>query len=136
MLSPTLDTFRLFVHVLAASVWVGGQIAVAGIVPALRRSHPESTKAVARSFGRVAWTSFALVTATGIWSLIDIDIDTSDWTYTTSVLLHIATAIAAGIASALHSMGRSKIALAVGGALGLLFSIGALFLGVLLRSGS
>ena len=26
MLSPTLDTVRLFLHVLAASVWVGGQI--------------------------------------------------------------------------------------------------------------
>ena len=33
MLSPTLDTVRLFVHVLAASVWVGGQIALGGIVP-------------------------------------------------------------------------------------------------------
>ena len=28
-----LDTLRLFIHVLAASVWVGGQIVLAGIVP-------------------------------------------------------------------------------------------------------
>jgi len=28
---PTLDTLRLVLHVLAASVWVGGQIALAGV---------------------------------------------------------------------------------------------------------
>ena len=31
-----MDHFRLFVHVLAASVWVGGQIVLAGLVPTLR----------------------------------------------------------------------------------------------------
>jgi len=29
VLSPSLTTLRLFLHVLAASVWVGGQIALA-----------------------------------------------------------------------------------------------------------
>jgi len=34
----TLDweTIRLFLHVLAATVWVGGQITLAALVPALR----------------------------------------------------------------------------------------------------
>jgi len=37
MLSPTLDTFRTVLHLLGAAVWVGGQIAMAGVVPSLRR---------------------------------------------------------------------------------------------------
>ena len=34
MLSPTAETFRLFLHVISAAIWVGGQFVVAGIVPA------------------------------------------------------------------------------------------------------
>ena len=36
MLSPDASTIRLFLHVLGATVWVGGQIALAGLVPGLR----------------------------------------------------------------------------------------------------
>ncbi len=135
MLSPTLDSFRLFLHVLAASVWVGGQIVVAGIVPALRRTHPESTKTVARAFGRVAWISFGLLFASGLWNLLEVDILDADWQYSATVMTHVATAILAGAAAVVHTLGRSKLALALGGALGLLFSLGSLFIGVLLRSG-
>ena len=136
MLSPSIDTVRLFLHVLAASVWVGGQIALAGIVPALRRSHPESTKTVARAFSRVAWTSFVLLFVTGIWNLIEVEVQDSTWSYTSTVLVHVALSAAAGVAAAAHTFGKSKLALALGGALGLLFSLAALFVGLLLRTGS
>jgi len=136
VLSPTLETLRLFVHVLAASVWVGGQITLAGIVPALRKNHPESTKAVARAFSRVAWSSYVLVFVTGIWNLIEVDVQDASWSYTSTVFAHTALAVAAGLAVAAHSFGRSKLALAIGGALGLLFSLAAVFVGHLLRTGS
>ena len=32
MLTPGLDDVRLFLHVLAASVWVGGQLTLAGLL--------------------------------------------------------------------------------------------------------
>ena len=32
MLAPALDTIRLTLHVLAATVWVGGQIVMTGLV--------------------------------------------------------------------------------------------------------
>ena len=136
MLAPSLETFRLFLHVLAASVWVGGQISLAGIVPALRKNHPESTKTVARAFSRVAWTSLVLVFVTGIWNLIEGDVQDASWSYTSTVVAHIALAVAAGLAVAAHTFGRSKLALAIGGALGLLLSLAALFVGYLLRTGS
>jgi putative copper export protein len=136
VLSPSLDTLRLFLHVLAASVWVGGQITLGGIVPVLRRHHPETTKTVARAFSRVAWTSFVLVFVTGIWNLIDVDVQDASWSYTSTVFVHVALATAAGIAAVAHTVGKSKLALALGGAFGLLFSLAALFVGFLLRTGS
>lgn len=135
MLSPTVDTLRLFIHVLAACIWVGGQIVLAGVVPSLRRSHPEGVKVVARAFSRIAWGSFVVVVVTGIWNIYDVRIQDADWPYTATVFVHITLAVCAGIAVAVHAFGRSKLALALGGAFGLLFSLAALFVGLLLHTG-
>ncbi len=136
MLSPTSETIRLFLHVVAASVWVGGQIALAGIVPAVRRSHPAATKVMAQAFARVAWPAFGLTVLTGMWSLMAEDITEQSSAYQATLLLKIAVAIASGVFAAVHTIGRTKMALAVGGALGALTAIGAMFLGILLATTS
>ena len=136
MLSPSSVTIRVFLHVIAASVWVGGQFVVAGIVPGMRRSHPEALKTLAQGFGRVAWPAFGIAVITGMWSLMDIDITSMSSAYQGTMLLKIAFAVVAGIAAAIHSAGKSKVAMAVGGALGALCSVAALFLGILLRTGT
>jgi hypothetical protein len=41
-----------------------------------------------------------------------------------------------GAAAAVHQVGRSKVALAVGGAVGLLAALGAMFCGYLLSTGT
>ena len=135
MLSPTVATFRLFLHVLAASVWVGGQIALAGVVPSLRRVSPEATKVAARAFARVAWPAFALVVLTGFWNLAEIDVADTSTTYQITLFVKIALAIASGAAAAVHTVGRSKLALAAGGAIGLLGALGAMYCGLLLMTG-
>ena len=134
MLSPSLATVRLFLHVLAASVWVGGQLTLAGVVPALRRSHPTATKTVANAFARVAWPAFVVAVLTGVWNLMAVDITTASSAYQATALLKIAVAIASGVFAAVHSFGRTKLALALGGALGALSAILAMFLGVLLHA--
>lgn len=136
MLSPNLDTIRLFLHVTAAAIWVGGQFVVAGIVPGMRRSHPEALKTLAQGFGRVAWPAFGLLVITGMWSLMEINITDTSSAYQSTVLLKIGFAIVAGIAAAIHAGGKSKAALAIGGALGALCSVVALFLGILLSAHS
>ncbi len=135
MLSPTVDTIRLFLHVLAASVWVGGQIVLAGLVPSLRRAHPGATKVAARAYARVAWPAFAVVVVTGLWNLSEIDVTNTTTTYQITLFVKISLAIASGAAAAVHQAGRSKAALAVGGAIGLLGALGAMFTGVLLTTG-
>lgn len=134
MLSPSLATIRLFLHVLGAAVWVGGQFALAGIVPALRRSAPDATRVVAQAFARVAWPAFGLTVITGIWSMMEIDITAASGAYQGTLLLKIGMVILSGVFAAVHAAGRSKTALALGGALGALTSLAALFLGVLLNS--
>jgi putative copper export protein len=136
MLSPTATTIRLFLHVIASAIWVGGQFVVACIVPGMRRAHPAALKTMAQGFGRVAWPAFGVAVITGMWSLMDIDITSMSSAYQGTVLLKIAFAVVAGIAAAIHSAGKSKLAMAVGGAVGALASVVALFLGILLRTGS
>ena len=67
-------TIRVFLHVLGASVWVGGQIVLAALVPTVRQFGGENTKKVANAFNRVAWPFFALTVITGIWHVFAIDL--------------------------------------------------------------
>jgi putative copper export protein len=135
VLSPTESTLRLFLHVLAAAIWVGGQFALAGVVPVLRRHAPETTKPVARAFARLAWPAFAVLVVTGLWNLAAVDVAATDTAYQVTVFVKIAVSLVAAAAVAVHSVGRSRTALAVGGAVGALASVAAFFLGVLLHTG-
>jgi putative copper export protein len=135
MLSPTATTIRLFLHALAAAVWVGGQLTLAGLVPAIRASSPATLKPVAHAFARLAWPAFIVLVLTGAWSLAAVDIGDTSTAYQATVLVKIVLAIAAGAATAVHSIGHTKLAIALGGAIGLLASLGAMFLGLLLQTG-
>ena len=66
MLSVHWSTIRLFLHVLAATVWVGGQLTLAGLVPGLRAISPDAPRTVARRFNRVACKTVKLTT----WSIL------------------------------------------------------------------
>ena len=136
MLSPTLDTVRLFLHILAASIWVGGQIVLAGLVPSLKRAAPESVKVAARAYSRVAWPAFGVVVVTGLWNLSEIDVTDTSTAYQITLFVKISLAITSGAAAAVHQVGRSRAALAIGGAIGLLAALGAMFLGYLLSTGT
>jgi putative copper export protein len=126
-----LGTVRLFVHVLAATVWVGGQITLAGLLPTVRVLGPDAARALARGFNRIAWPAFAVLVATGIWNIVAAA-PSNDTAYDATLALKVAVVALSGVASALHGRSRSRAALAVWGALGGLAAMGALFLGVLL----
>ena len=44
MLAVSWDTIRLFLHVLAATIWVGGQLVLAALAPVLRRAGRNAMK--------------------------------------------------------------------------------------------
>jgi putative copper export protein len=127
-------TVRLFIHVFAATIWVGGQLTLAGLVPVVRRLGPEATRAVARQFDRIAWPAFAVLIATGIWNLVEVDVGDSTTEYQVTLAVKLLLVAASGIGAATHRGATSKRVLAIGGALAGLGALGALFLGVQLRT--
>jgi putative copper export protein len=131
MLSVSWDTIRLFLHVLAATIWVGGQITLAALVPALRRLGADIPRAAARRFNQVAWPAFGVLIITGIWNIAAVHAQIKGGYQTTLVVKLIVVAIS-GATAALHARARSKAWIAVWGALTGLSALGALFLGVLL----
>jgi putative copper export protein len=136
VLSPTLATWRLTIHVLAAAIWVGGQIVLGALVPTLRKAAPDATAVVARAFARIAWPAFAVLVLTGIWNLTEVAFSSRSTAYQVTLLVKLVLAAISGVAAAVHQIGRSRVALALGGALAGVGAIGALFLGVLLLTGS
>jgi putative copper export protein len=126
------DTIRLYLHVLAAAVWVGGQLTLAGLVPGLRAISPDAPRAVARRFNRIAWPAYAVLLITGIWNIVAVD---PGWTgsYAVTLFVKLLVVALAGVSAALHSTSRSRMGLALWGALSGLSALGALFLGVMLQ---
>lgn len=136
MLSPTAATVRLGLHLLAAAVWVGGQLTLAGLVPALRASADGAPRAAARAFNRVAWPAYGVLFVTGLWNLAEVSVGDTSTEYQGTLLVKLLVVAASGIAAFVHGRARTRAALAAGGAASGVTALLALFLGVLLRSGA
>lgn len=134
MLSPTSATVRLFLHVLGATVWVGGQLTMVGLLPVVRSLGGDAPRAAARAFNRIAWPAFALLVVTGVWNLLAVDVGDTSLNRQVTILLHVALAALSGISAAVHSGTRNRTVLALSGAAGGLLALLTLFVGVLLRS--
>ena len=135
-LTPLFDTIRLSLHIAAVAIWVGGQLVVAAIVPKLRSGHRDALPLVAQGFARVAWPAFFIAIATGMWSLLVVDVGSTTSAYQVAMMLKVLSVLLSGAAAAIHSTGSSRAAKAIGGALGLVFALTALVLGVLIQSGA
>ena len=127
-----LETIRISLHVLAACVWVGGQIVMAALVPVLCRISPDAPRQVANRFGRVAWPFFALAVLTGVWNLLEIDVGDRSTSYHVTLGVKLLAVAATGTAAAVHSLTPSAVLRGVTGAVGLVGSLAALVLGVML----
>ena len=132
MISPTLDSLRVALHLLGVAVWVGGQIVLAGVVPAVRATAPDATTALARGFAKVAWPMFLLVVMTGVWGFSEVDPSSRSSAYVATFGIKMLLVAVTAISALVHSQGQSKAAKAIGGAAGLLSALAAAYLGVLL----
>lgn len=128
-----LQLIRLVLHVLAATIWVGGQFVLAGLLPTLRGLGDDATAKVARAFNRLAWPAYVVLLATGIWNLFEINFSQRSTQYQVVLLCKLLAVAATGIGAGLHVISRSKIALAIGGSLAGAGALAALTLGVWLH---
>jgi len=130
-LTPALDAIRLSLHVLAATIWVGGQLTMAGLVPAARRLGEGAPRTLARAFGRVQWPAYAVLVVTGLWNVSAVHAgQPRAWQVVLGV--KIAVVALAGLSAYLHTRSTSRRGLAAWGALATLSSLAALVMGVFL----
>lgn len=122
MLPVSWSTIRLFVHVLAATVWVGGQLTLAGLVPGLRRLSPDAPRAVARRFNLIAWPAFLVLVVTGLWNIAVVK-PVWDSAYGTTLMVKITVVVTSGASALGHARARSRTGLAVFGAVGALAAL-------------
>lgn len=133
MLDVRLSTIRIFLHVLAATVWVGGQFTVAFLLPSIRSLGADAPRTVARRFSLLAWGAYVVLLATGVWNLFAVEVGSASDAYLTTLFVKLTLVAVSGIAAAAHALARSRALIAAGGAFGGLAALGALFLGVMLR---
>lgn len=146
MLRPTLDDLRIWLHVVAACIWIGGQIALAALVPVLRRTAERPViVAVARQFQRIAWPAFAVLLVTGVWNLLEVNVADQRGAYLGSVFVKLVLVAGSGVGAAAHALAtgpsvsaetdeaqrRRKQAISgMTAGLGLLFALAAAFVGI------
>ena len=128
MLPINLDVIRVTLHVLAATVWVGGQIVLVALMPTLQRKAPEAVVPVARAFAWVSWPAFAVLVITGLWSYpFGLDMGAP---FAATMGIKLTLVILSGVGVLLHTFAKRPVLKAIWGAVGLLCAVGAVLFGV------
>lgn len=132
MLPMSLDTLRVFLHLIAATVWVGGQLALLWLLPTLRSLGEDVPAKVARRFNQAAWAAFVVLVATGIWNLLAIDLTNASVRYQATLAAKLAVVTLSGLGAGAHAVLRHTVVLAIGGSLALLGALAGVWFGIML----
>jgi len=132
VLAPTVDAIRLSLHVLAATVWVGGQIVMLGLLGPVREIGGDAPKALARAFARMAWPAYAVLVVTGFWNITAVGYSSQDTAWKAVLVAKIVVVALAGVGAYLHQRATTKAQLALWGSVAGTASVVALVMGVLL----
>jgi len=131
MLTIDLAVIRLTLHVLAATIWVGGQIVLAALAGPLRRADPAALAPVARAYARVAWPAFAVLILTGGWMLADMSqAGEAGEALQATLTIKLLLVALSGIGAALHTFVKTPALKGIWATVGLVSALGALLLGV------
>jgi putative copper export protein len=132
VLASGVDTVRLTLHVLAASVWVGGQLVMMGLVGPARGLGGDAPKVLARAFARLAWPAYAVLVVTGFWNISTFTWSQQSTAWKTVLIVKIVVVALAGLGAFLHQRATSKAQLALWGSVAGTASVAALVMGILL----
>jgi putative copper export protein len=132
VLAPGLAALRLTLHVLAASIWVGGQIVLMGLVRPSRDLGPNAAQVLARAFARLAWPAYAVLVLTGFWNLSTFHWADQSSAWKAVLIAKLVVVALAGLGVLLHGRATSGAARALWGSVAGLASVAALAMGILL----
>jgi putative copper export protein len=130
-LAHFVDSIRLFLHVISATIWVGGQLTLAALVPVLKVINPEAPKKVAKQFNKIAWPAYIILLITGFWNVAAIGSGASSH-YNAVLGIKMTVVALSGLAAYAHTKAKSTATLAIWGAVAGLTAISATYLGILL----
>lgn len=123
------ELIRLFLHITAATIWVGGQLVLAALVPALRGVSPQAPAIAARAFARVAWPAFAVLIVTGAWNAWAVRSELHD-SYALLFASKLVVVALSGLTAWLHERATTPAARGGFGAGTAVFALLAVLLGV------
>ena len=125
-----LDTIRIFIHILAVAVWVGGQIVMMAIMPILKEAGIEGFPAkVAQGFQNIAWPALAVAIFSGIWNIISIDMANATTAWNIIFGIKFLLVIISGVGAFRHAKTDDPKQKGLYGAIGFGAAILAMFLG-------
>lgn len=124
-----IDQIRLFLHLLGATVWFGGQIVMLGILPVLRSIGGDAPKQVAARFGLLSWGFYAVAFLTGIWNMLVVD---GEGNYAAVLGIKMLVVIVSGAAAFVHQQTSNPGLKGATGGIGFLAAAVAMFLGLAL----
>jgi putative copper export protein len=130
-LASASDSIRLFLHVIGATIWVGGQLVFAALVPVLKKKDAGLPKLVAHQFNKIAWPAYGLLLITGMWNMASLPKEVPS-NYSAFLGIKMVVVIFSAVAAILHSRAKSTKGMAMWGALSGLAAMSATYLGVLL----
>ena len=126
------DAVRISLHILAATIWVGGQFVMLGLLPTARGLGSEATKKLAGAFARLSWPAFVELVLTGFWNLAALHSDSKSAGWNAVLGIKMLLVVLAGVGAWLHGRASSKAATGVWGSIAGTASLLALIAGVLL----
>ncbi|MEE9178334.1 MAG: hypothetical protein V3U46_07880 [Acidimicrobiia bacterium] len=104
--------FIFYIHLLSATVWVGGLVVLGGLVPAVRKTTDDRSviQAIAKRFGVMSWTALGLLVLTGTLMVFD-----RVWTGT--LITKIGLVMLSALLAVWHTMAAREQSPAVRGAI-------------------
>jgi putative copper export protein len=133
-LTPGWEAVRLSLHVLAAAIWVGGQLVMLGMLPTARTLGAEAPKSLARAFAKLSWPAFVVLVATGFWNVAAVHASSKSSAWSAVLGVKYGLVILAGLGAWLHGRATTRAALGVWGSIAGTASVFALVAGILLAS--
>jgi putative copper export protein len=128
VLTIDVEVVRLTLHVLAATVWVGGQIVLQALVGPLRKAAPAAIAPAARAFAWVAWPAFAVLVLTGGWMMATAGDESEAFKLT--LMIKLTLVIVSGIGAALHTFLKNPTLKGISAGVGLVSALAVVLLGV------
>lgn len=124
-----MQTLVLTLHVLAATVWVGGQLVLAVVVPVVRRGAPDLLPAVGRAYARLAWPAFGILLVTGGYNVSRLEDPGRGL-----LAAKLALVVVSGVGAFVHQRADRPQLKGAAAGVGLLAGIAVVLLGVVLSN--